>query len=459
MNTQEQIKKNLAEHRKYFYTHETKDVEFRLSQLKKLKRAIRKYEEPLYDALWKDLHKSKFEAYGTELGLVLEEISLHIKNLKAWASPKKVKTPVLHYKSESFIHYEPYGVALIVAPWNYPFQLLINPLVSAISSGNTVMLKTSPYTPETARVMDEMISETFDEKYISIYHGGREVNKHLFEEQFDYIFFTGSPMLGKIVMKMAAEHLTPLTLELGGKSPAIIDADANLEIAARRLIWGKLINAGQTCIAPDYVFIHSDVKDKVLELMKENIHDFYGENPQESPDFPRVVNQANIVRLTQLMKTETIYTGGQVDAEDRYIAPTILTDVSPESPIMQEEIFGPILPVLEFNHIDEVVDYVNANPKPLAMYYFSESNAKQKDIMNRTSAGGGCINDTLMHIANNNLPFGGVGNSGMGLYHGKYGFEAFSNLRSIIKKSTLIDVPVRYAPYEDKLGMIKMLIN
>jgi len=459
MNNQEKIKNQLAIQKSYFFTHETKDVDFRIEQLKKLKRAIRKYEDALNEALWKDLHKSKFEAYATEIGIVLDELSLHIKSLKNWAATKKVKTAVFHYKSESYLHYEPFGVALIIAPWNYPFQLLINPLVSAISAGNCAMLKTSPYTPETARVMGEMIEETFDSKYISVFHGGREINQYLLEEQFDYIFFTGSPMLGKIVMEKAAKHLTPITLELGGKSPAIIDSDAHLELAARRLMWGKLVNAGQTCIAPDYLFVHKQVKDKVLALMKEEIHKFFGENPQDSPDYPRVVNLANVERLKELMKSGKVYEGGNVDANDRYIAPTILIDVSHDSAIMQEEIFGPVLPVLEFDHIDEVINFVNARPKPLALYYFSESSSKQKDILNRTSSGGGCINDTLMHIANHHLPFGGVGNSGMGRYHGKYGFEAFSNMRSIIKKSTLLDVPVRYAPYDDKLGMIKMLIN
>jgi aldehyde dehydrogenase (NAD+) len=459
MNIQEEIKQNLIEHRNYFFTHETKVVDFRIEQLKKLKRAIRKYENNLYDALWKDLRKSKFEAYGTEIGIVLDEITQHLKNIKSWAATKKVKTPVFHYKSDSYIHYEPFGVTLIIAPWNYPFQLLINPLVAAISTGNVAMLKTSPYTPETARVMAEMLEETFDKKYIGIYHGGREVNQYLLEEKFDFIFFTGSPMLGKIVMQKAANYLTPVALELGGKSPAIIDSDANLELAARRLMWGKLVNAGQTCIAPDYLFVHSQVKDKVLELMKENIHKFFGDDPQKSPDFPRIVNQANVERLQQLMKSGTVYDGGQIDMDDKYVAPTLLTGVKTDSPIMQEEIFGPILPIMEFSNIDEVVNYVNEHPKPLAMYYFSESNSRQKDLLNRTSSGGGCINDTLMHIANHNLPFGGVGNSGMGRYHGKYGFESFSNIRSIIKKSTLLDVPVRYAPYEDKIGMIKMLIN
>lgn len=459
MDYKEEIKKNLAQHRAFFNSQETKDTEFRLKYLKKLKRAIRKYEQNIMDALWKDLHKSNFEAYGTEIGMVLDELSVNIKNLKSWAKPQKVKTPVLHYKAESVLYHEPYGVALIIAPWNYPFLLLMGPFISALAAGNVVALKPSPYTPETAKVIEEMIKDTFDEKYVSIYQGGREMNQALLDENFDYIFFTGSPMLGKIVMEKASKYLTPVTLELGGKSPCIVDEDANIELAARRIMWGKLINAGQTCIAPDYLFVHKDVKDKLLAEMVKNIEKFYGEKIQESADYPRIVNKANVERLKNLMKSGKIFTGGEIDVEDRFISPTILTDVNPDSPIMQEEIFGPLLPVMEFSKIEEVIDYVNSHPKPLAFYYFSESTKKQDFILSRTSSGGGCINDTLMHIANHNLPFGGVGNSGMGQYHGKYGFETFSNLRSIIKKSTLVDVPVRYAPYEDKLGMIKMLLN
>ena len=459
MDYKEEIKKNLAQHRAFFNSQETKDTEFRLKYLKKLKRAIRKYEQNIMDALWKDLHKSNFEAYGTEIGMVLDELSVNIKNLKSWAKPQKVKTPVLHYKAESVLYHEPYGVALIIAPWNYPFLLLMGPFISALAAGNVVALKPSPYTPETAKVIEEMIKDTFDEKYVSIYQGGREMNQALLDENFDYIFFTGSPMLGKIVMEKASKYLTPVTLELGGKSPCIVDEDANIELAARRIIWGKLINAGQTCIAPDYLFVHKDVKDKLLAEMVKNIEKFYGEKIQESSDYPRIVNKANVERLKNLMKSGKIFTGGEIDVEDRFISPTILTDVNPDSPIMQEEIFGPLLPVMEFSKIEEVIDYVNSHPEPLAFYYFSESTKKQDFILSRTSSGGGCINDTLMHIANHNLPFGGVGNSGMGQYHGKYGFETFSNLRSIIKKSTLVDVPVRYAPYEDKLGMIKMLLN
>jgi len=459
MDYKEEIKKNLAQHRDFFNSQETKDIEFRLKYLKKLKRSIRKYEQNIMDALWKDLHKSNFEAYGTEIGMVLDELSINIKNLKSWAKPKKVKTPVLHYKAESVLYHEPFGTALIIAPWNYPFLLLMGPFISALTAGNVVALKPSPYTPETAKVIEEMIKETFNEKYVSIYQGGREMNQALLEENFDYIFFTGSPMLGKIVMEKAAKHLTPLTLELGGKSPCIVDEDANIELAARRIMWGKLINAGQTCIAPDYLFVHNDVKEKLLVEMVKNIEKFYGEKIQESTDYPRIVNKANVERLKNLMKSGKVFTGGEVDIEDLFISPTILSDVSPESPIMQEEIFGPLLPVMGFSKIEEVINYVNSHPKPLAFYYFSESNKKQEFILSRTSSGGGCINDTLMHIANHNLPFGGVGNSGMGQYHGKYGFETFSNLRSIIKKSTLVDVPVRYAPYEDKLGMIKMLLN
>lgn len=455
----QQITEAVNKQKAFFQTNATKDVEYRLDALKKLKRTIRRFEDQLCDALWEDLHKSKFEAYATEIGIVLDELSVHIKNVKKWAKPEKVSTPVLHYKSDSYIYNEPFGTVLVIAPWNYPFQLLFNPLIAAISSGNTAVLKPSPYTPRTAEVMHEIIKDCFHEEYICLFKGGRQVNQWLLEEKFDYIFFTGSPMLGKQVMKMAAENLTPIALELGGKSPCIVDENVNIDVAAKRIVWGKYINAGQTCIAPDYLFVHKKVKNKLLDKMKEVITEFFGENPQESDDFARVVNEANVLRLQKLMEGLTIFAGGQVDVTEKYIAPTILTDVTPEHPIMQEEIFGPLLPVMEFTSYAQVYKYINANPKPLALYFFSEDTARQEEVLLNTSSGGGCINDTLMHIANHNLPFGGVGNSGMGRYHGEFGFKALSNPRAILKKSTLLDVPVRYAPYKDKLGMVKMLLN
>ena len=456
----EKVKLAIEKQRMFFNTQKTKDIDFRISQLKTLKRAILAYEDRLYEALWKDLHKSKFEAYATEIGLVLTEIGAHICHLRKWAKPKRVFTnQTIHFWSTSRIYKEPYGLILIIAPWNYPFQLLINPLVGAISAGNCITLKASEYTPNTADVMIRMITEFFPPEYISIFGGGRLANQALLSQDWDFIFFTGSPVVGKVVMEAAAKNLTPVSLELGGKSPCIVDHDANLKVAASRIVWGKYINAGQTCIAPDYLFVHQSVKMELMELMKLKIVEYFGKNPKESPDYVRIATVAKTQRLAEFLKGAHLVTGGEIDLEARYIAPTILDAVTPEDPIMQEEIFGPILPVMEFKELSEVTKYVNSHPKPLAFYYFSDSKAKQNDILRTTSSGGGCINEVLMHIANHHLPFGGVGNSGIGHYHGKYSFEVFSHSRSIMKKANFIDIPIRYAPYKNKLRLVKMLIK
>lgn len=458
MNTEE-IKQVLNKQKNYFHSHTTKEVGFRIKRLKKLKKIIKANEQNIYDALWKDLHKSSFEAYATEIGIVLEEIGIHIRNLKRWAQKQHKWASIVHFKSDSMLIPEPFGHVLIIAPWNYPFQLLINPLVGAISAGNVVTLKPSPYTPETADVMEKIIKETFEEDYVTYFKGGREVNQLLLEQKYDMIFFTGSPYLGQIVMEKASKHLTPVVLELGGKSPCIVDCDANINIAARRITWGKFINAGQTCIAPDYLFVHKDIKEKLFAKMKYYIEKSFGTEPQQSVDYPRIVNTTNVKRLEGLMKAGKIITGGQTNIDDRYIAPTIIDEIKPEDPIMQEEIFGPILPAMEFSDINEVINFINSKPKPLAFYYFSQNKKKQNTILNQTTSGGGCINDTLMHIANPNLPFGGVGNSGMGRYHGKYSFDTFSNHRAILKKATWLDVPIRYAPYGKKLKLVKYLLH
>jgi aldehyde dehydrogenase (NAD+) len=456
----EHVKIAVEKQREFFMTHQTKDVEFRISQLKQLKRAILTYEDRLYEALWKDLHKSKFESYATEIGLVLTEIGEHIRHLKKWARPRRVFTnQMIHFWSTSTIYQEPYGLVLVIAPWNYPFQLLINPLVGAISAGNCVTLKASEYTPNTAEVMGQMIREFFSPEYISLFGGGREANQALLSHQWDYIFFTGSPLVGKVVMAAAAKNLTPVSLELGGKSPCIVDQDANLKIAASRIVWGKYINAGQTCIAPDYLFVHHSVKDELLSLMKKKIAAYFGEDPKASPDYVRIATVSKTERLAVFLKDADIYAGGEVDLEARYIAPTIMVNVNRDDLIMQEEIFGPILPVMEFHELSEVTHYVNSHPKPLAFYYFSSNAQKQQEMLRTTSSGGGCINEVLMHIANDRLPFGGVGNSGIGHYHGKYSFEVFSHARSIMKKASFIDIPIRYAPYKDKIKLVKMLMK
>lgn len=452
--------KNVAEQTAYFRSGATLPVGFRIHQLRRLKEAILQNESRIMDALWKDLRKSPFEAYATEIGIVLEEIGLHLRKLKTWAKPKKVSTnQMVHFWSSSSIFPQPYGRVLIMAPWNYPFQLLINPLAGAISAGNCVTLKASEYAPHTAEVMRQMITETFSPEYLSVYLGGRAVNEALLKERWDYIFFTGSPLVGKVVMEAAARNLTPVSLELGGKSPCIVDDDANLRVAAARIVWGKFLNAGQTCIAPDYLLVHRMVKDELLRLMEQKIRDYFGPDPEQSPDYPRIATEEKTERLARFLASGKVVTGGTVKTSERYFAPTILCEVAPDSPVMQEEIFGPILPVLEFSDRSEVVRFVNDRPKPLAFYYFSENSTRQREMLERTTSGGGCINEVVMHIANDRLPFGGVGNSGMGRYHGKASFDTFTHYRSILKKSTWFDVPVRYAPYGKKIKLLKMLIR
>ncbi|MFO7370104.1 MAG: aldehyde dehydrogenase family protein, partial [Bacteroidales bacterium] len=409
------IESLLQSQRAFFATHETKAIDFRIRNLKKFRSAILRYESKMAMALWTDLHKSYEEAYMTEISLVLGEINNHLKHIKRWAKPKRAKTPIVLLPSHCRLLQEPLGVALIMAPWNYPFHLLMNPLVGAISSGCCAMLKPSPYTPTVARVMEEMLSETFDSNYIAVAQGNREVNQVLLEQRFDVIFFTGSPSLGKTVMKAASQHLTPVVLELGGKSPCIVDRDANIAVAAKRIAWGKCINAGQTCIAPDYLFVHKEVKEQLLEKIALAVKEMHGDDPRHSKFYPRIVNEQAMVRLQQLMKHGKIRFGGEVEVSDKYIAPTLIDEVQPDFPVMQEEIFGPILPVMTFEDISEVESYVNSHEKPLAFYYFGKSKAA-RDIISKTTSGGGCINDTLLHIVNHRMPFGGVGNSGMGKY-------------------------------------------
>lgn len=441
------IKNLLQQQRSFFATDETKDIRFRLKMLKKFKATIKKYEDKIVKALWVDLHKSYEEAYLTEISIVIQEINYHLKHLKGWAKTKRVPTP-LHIKpSSSKIIYEPLGVSLIIAPWNYPFQLLMNSLVGSISAGNCAILKPSPYTESIAKVMEDLINECFNPNYVALVQGNRETNTLLLAQRFDIIFFTGSPFVGKVVMKAAAEHLTPVVLELGGKSPCIVDKEANIKIAAKRIIWGKLINAGQTCIAPDYLFVHHSVKEELIEMMIKNIEIMFGKDIQKSNYFPRIVNVKAFDRLQKLLQHGTIKYGGKTDREDKYFAPTIIDDIKPDYPIMHEEIFGPILPIMSFENIDEAVNYVNSKEKPLAFYYFGK-NRQAKEVLYRTSSGGACINDTLMHITNHKLPFGGVGNSGIGKYHGKRSFLAFSNERAIVNTPTWIDLPVKYVPFK-----------
>ena len=441
------IAQHLESQRAFFASNETKDITFRLEQLCKFKEVVLEYQERIQHALWNDLHKSPEEAYLTEISIVLGEIDNHINHLKRWTKPKRVPTPLYLRPSSSKIIYEPLGIALIVAPWNYPFQLLFNPLIGAISAGCCVILKPSPDTPTVAKLMEEMISKTFLSNYITLVQGGRETNTQLFKQRFDLIFFTGSPKVGKVVMKAAAEHLTPVVLELGGKSPCIVDQDANLDIAAKRIVFGKFINAGQTCIAPDYLFAHHTIKYELLDKIAFHTKQMYGDDPKESRFYPRIVNSDAMSRLAELLDEGDLYFGGEIDYKKRYFAPTVLDDVKPEHQIMKEEIFGPILPVMTFDKIVEPLTYINKNEKPLAFYYFG-NNKRAKEVLKNSTSGGACINDTIMHVANHHLPFGGVGNSGMGSYHGYESFLAFSNKRAVINTPTWIDLPFKYPPFK-----------
>lgn len=448
----EQIPAALQAHRTFFAGQQTKSVAFRKQQLQVLYNAIIKYEKPLYEAFWEDLHKSEGETFLTEISIVLQEIKHHSRNLKHWTRPKNVCPTLSVLPSKSQIIYEPLGTALIIAPWNYPFNLLFCPLVGAISAGCCAMLKPSPYTPHVANVMEQIITETFPEQYISIIQGNRQINALLLEQRFDFIFFTGSPKLGKTVMQAAAKTLTPVLLELGGKSPCIVDKEADIKVAAQRIMWGKTINAGQTCIAPDYLFVHESIKTQLLEEMKQVLVKMFGENPEISDYFPRIVNAAAMERLEKLMVDGNIVVGGEINKHQRYIAPTIIDNVKPDMPIMQEEIFGPILPVMTFKDTQTVVEYVNNHEKPLAFYYFGNTK-KAKSLLSKTSSGGACINDVLLHFANPNLPFGGVGNSGLGKYHHHENFLAFSNRRSVLKSVKWFDLSVKFPPFKglDKL--------
>ena len=450
----------------YFRQSHTLPLYFRKQALRQLLKAMKQYESKLAEALWTDLHKSYEEAYLTELSIVYGEIRNHLRHLSRWARPERKSSPLAIMPASSRIIKEPLGNTLIIAPWNYPVQLLLNPLVGAISAGCTAMLKPSPYVPNVSRVLTEMIRATFPEEYIAIVEGNREVNKMLLAERWDLIFFTGSPVLGKMVMEAAAKHLTPVVLELGGKSPCIIDKSADLKVAARRVAWGKALNAGQTCIAPDYLMIHEEVKDKFLKLLVKEWKHLLTKAPQKAKHFVRIVSDKALDRLISYLPTtgeadlpstakrSTLYYGGKYDKAERYLSPTILTDVSPDAPVMQEEIFGPIFPVLTFKHLDEVITFVNDREKPLALYYFGK---EDKKILRHTTSGGTCINDVIMHIVNHKVPFGGVGNSGMGAYHGKDSFLTFSHRRAVIKTPTWVDMPFRYMPYK-LFSLIKHLV-
>ena len=443
----EDIKDIVAAQRAFFRGHATRSVEFRLEMLKRLRASIVKYERELAEALYNDLHKSYEEAYLTEISIVLAEIDNFLKHLKGWAAPSKKSTPLKMFPSHSEILTEPLGVSLIIAPWNYPVQLLLNPLVGAIGAGCTAVLKPSPYVPNVAEVLGRLIAETFDPEYVAVVQGHREVNSALLRERYDIIFFTGSPDLGRVVMRAAAENLTPVVLELGGKSPVVVDKSADIKLAAKRIAWGKTLNAGQTCIAPDYLLIHKDVKAEFVVAFRHAIAELHGEDVHKSEHYVRMVSDRAFERVVSYLDCGDIVAGGLTSAEDRYIEPTLLDNVSADSAVMREEIFGPVLPMMEIGDVEEAINFILDREKPLAMYIFAEEGVARR-VFDHTSSGGGCINDTIMHIANEHLPFGGVGNSGMGRYHGRDSLYAFSHRRSVVTTPTWIDLPFRYMPYK-----------
>ena len=452
----DKIKSIVEAQRSYFASNVTLDRKFRKEQLRKLQNALMEWEKPLCEALWKDLHKSAEEAILTELSIVNGEIKNHLRHLRCWMKSRSVSTPLKMMPSRSRVVSEPLGNSLIISPWNYPVQLLLNPLVGAISSGCTAILKPSPYVPNVSRVIEEMITSTFDRRYIAVVQGNRDVNTALLEERFDIIFFTGSPSLGRKVMAAAAKNLTPVILELGGKSPCIVDKHADIEIAARRIAWGKTLNAGQTCIAPDYLLIHSSRENEFVEAFRNALVRLHGNDIKASRHYVRLVNDKAFERVSGYIKDGNIALGGWTDAKERYIEPTLLKDVKTDSPVMQEEIFGPVLPMIPFDEMDEALEFVRKREKPLALYYFGKVK-DAKEFIRLTSAGGSCINDTIMHIANENIPFGGVGNSGMGHYHGRLSFDAFSHKRSVVITPTWLDLPFRYMPYK-MFGLVKKLL-
>lgn len=447
--------------KEFFKEGKTLDIEYRLNALKKLKSAIKSNEEEILKALKVDLGKSDFEGYITEVSLIYEEINIALKKLRSWSKNKRVKSPLALFPAKSYVKYEPYGTVLIIGPFNYPFQLNLAPLVGAIAAGNTAMIKPSEYVMATSNIIKKVLEETFDEEYVAYIDptGGKEVVEELLKMRFDYIFFTGSIAVGKIIMKAASEFLTPVTLELGGKSPCIVDSDAKIELAAKRIVWGKLINCGQTCVAPDYIYVHKSIKSKFLEELKKEITKQYGENPKNSEDYGKIVSEREFNRLISYIEKDNLEFGGNCDLEKLYIEPTILNNITWENKVMKAEIFGPIFPVLEFENLDDVIKEVNDREKPLALYYFSNDKKKIDKVLKCTTSGGMVINDTLMHVSTTNLPFGGVGNSGIGKYHGKDSFYTFSNAKAVVDRGTWYDVPLRYAPFKGKLALAKKIMK
>ncbi len=457
--TSAQISELIRLQKKYFRTGVTLDLKFRLQQLKKLSISLKKYEQDIFEAINKDFKKSTFEIFGTEVALVQEEIKFFLKNLPKFMRPIKLKPAMISFPAKNYLYKEPYGLSLIIGPWNYPLQLILEPLVGSIAAGNCIVLKPSELATHTSAIIRKMTEEIFDESFVAVVEGGPEVTQDLLRQPFDHIFFTGSVKVGKIVYEAAAKNLTPCVLELGGKSPCIVDVDADIDLAARRIVWGKFVNGGQTCVAPDYLLSHKEIKNELLDKIRHYIKKFYGTDPRQSPDYPRIINDRNFSRLRPLLENGKIVIGGEHDAADRYIAPTIIDEISWDDAIMQDEIFGPILPVTEFEELEDILNEIRDRPKPLALYYFSKSKKKQERIIREMPYGGGCINDTLLQFASPHIPVGGVGNSGIGKYHGEASFDIFSNSKGIVKQSNTVDIPLRYPPYGNNLKWLRMIFK
>ncbi|MCX2680839.1 aldehyde dehydrogenase [Galbibacter sp. EGI 63066] len=447
----------ISAQKKYFSDGKTVDLKYRKSFLKKLKGEVISKEKAICKALYDDFGKSEFESLLTETQIIIAELNDAIKNLKKWAKPKRVRPSLVNFPSSAKIIKEPYGTVLIIAPWNYPFQLALSPLIGAIAAGNTAVIKPSELVPNTSKITADIIKNVFSEEHVAVVEGGKETAQALLNEKWDYIFFTGSPKIGRIVYQAAAKHLTPVTLELGGKNPCIVDETANIRLAAKRIVWGKFLNGGQTCIAPDYLLVHQNIRCELINALKEEILLAYSENPQTSPDYPRIINNGHFERLLVLLENQNVVFGGKTDKKERYIAPTLISEPKMDSPMMQEEIFGPILPILSYIDEQQIKDTITTYEKPLSLYVFSKKSGFYKKIIRQYAFGGGTINDTVVHFANKRLPFGGVGHSGIGAYHGKKSFDTFSHQKSVVKRGNWLDIPLRYAPYGKKIKWAKKL--
>lgn len=454
------IKELVMKQRAFYQTNYTKDIQHRKDVLKKIKQWIIEHEKEICLALKQDLNKHQTESYMCEIGLTLSELNYQLRHIKRWSRNKKVWTPLAQFYGVSYESYEPYGVTLIMSPWNYPLMLSLEAAIGAIAAGNTVIIKPSAYAPHVSHVIQKMITETCQEEYVAVVEGGRAENTELLEQRFDYIFFTGSVNVGKLVMEKASRYLTPVTLELGGKSPCIVDDCHSLKLATKRIAFGKFLNAGQTCVAPDYLLIKEELKDDFIKNMKDVIKDFFGDNPLENEQLVKIINQKHFERLNHLLENQKIVIGGNSNKDTLKIAPTIVDDIHDDNALMQEEIFGPILPIITYQTLDEAIAFINKREKPLAFYIFSSQKQVQDKLLKSCSFGGGCINDTIIHLATSELGFGGVGNSGMGAYHGRKSFETFSHTRSIVKKATWIDLPLRYYPYQSfKEKLIRFFVK